>query len=99
MVGQGFAGGWHPAAIMKAGAPLVLSGPRTTDAVASSPGGSGHRWRWRDLQGRERLVAWLLALALLMAPAVAFAQFEPDWAPTSDNAFIALRAFDVGTPR
>lgn len=57
------------------------------------------RHRLRHLAARERLVAGLLALALLMAPAVALAQFLPDWAPTSDNAFIALRAFDVGTSR
>lgn len=56
-------------------------------------------FRLRDLDPRGRVVAALLALALLLAPVFAVAHFLPDWSPTSDNAFIALRALDVGTSR
>lgn len=57
------------------------------------------RCRLRDLSPRGLVVAGLLGLALLLAPAVALVHFLPDWGPTGDNALIALRAYDVGTAR
>jgi hypothetical protein len=52
--------------------------------------------RLRDLDRTGRWAAALLAAALLLAPVLAVAHFLPEWAPATDNAFIALRAYDVG---
>ena len=70
-------------------------GSASDDAVHAT----GTIFRLRDLDARSRAVAGLLALALVLAPVFAVAHFLPDWSPTSDNAFIALRALDVGTSR
>jgi hypothetical protein len=63
-------------------------------ALGLGLGAPGHRLR--DLDRTGRWVAGLLAAALLLAPVLAVAHFLPEWAPATDNAFIALRAYDVG---
>lgn len=55
--------------------------------------------RLRDLDRGGRVVAGLCALALLLAPGLAFAWAAPDWAPGGDTALMALRSLDVGTER
>ena len=55
--------------------------------------------RLRDLGPRERLVALALALALVVAPVTSAVRLFGTWTPTGDNAFIELRARDVGTVR
>jgi hypothetical protein len=55
--------------------------------------------RLRDLDRRGRVSAALFALALLLAPALAFAWAAPDWMPANDPALMAVRALDVGTSR
>ena len=54
------------------------------------------RYRLRDLDRRQRVVAALLAL-LLVAPFVASAAraVDSDWFPSGDDALIGLRAYDV----
>lgn len=59
----------------------------------------GQRYRLRELDRNGRLLAGLLASALLLAPAMAFIHFAGDFGPMNDNAFVALRAYDVGTLR
>lgn len=71
-------------------APPVSAAP----APGLGPGLAAHRLR--DLDRTGRWVAALLAAALLLAPVLAVAHFLPEWAPATDNAFIALRAYDVG---
>jgi hypothetical protein len=56
-------------------------------------------YRLRDLGPRGRLLAAAFALALTLAPALAFAWATPDWAPAGDPAFMGIRALDVGTTR
>ena len=53
----------------------------------------------RDLDHRGRLWAALFAIALLLAPVLAFAWAAPSWAPEGDPALMAVRALDVGTSR
>lgn len=55
--------------------------------------------RLRDLDRRQRFVAGAFAVALLLAPLLAFARYLPDWAPAGDPAYMAQRALDVGTGR
>jgi hypothetical protein len=55
--------------------------------------------RLRDLDRTGRIWAGVLALALLLAPVLAFAWATPEWVPTGDTAFMGLRALDVGTSR
>lgn len=57
------------------------------------------RYRLRDLDRRGRSVAAVFAVALLLAPMLAFVWAAPDWVPTGDPALMALRALDVGTSR
>lgn len=59
----------------------------------------GERYRLRDLDRSGRLLAALVGSALLLAPVMAFLHFWGDFGPMNDNAFMALRAYDVGTPR
>jgi hypothetical protein len=56
-------------------------------------------YRLRDLTRRGQLVAALLCLATVLPMVVALFQFISEWAPTGDNALIALRTLDVGTFR
>ena len=53
--------------------------------------------RLRALPRRERAWAFVVALAVLAAPAAAFAAFVPDWTPAADPALMGLRSLDVGT--
>ena len=55
--------------------------------------------RLRDLDRRGRWLAFVFALALLLAPVLAFAWAVPDWAPAGDPALMGIRALDVGTAR
>jgi hypothetical protein len=55
--------------------------------------------RLRDLDRRGRSWAALFAVALLLAPVLAFAWAAPDWVPSNDPALMAMRALDVGTSR
>jgi hypothetical protein len=55
--------------------------------------------RLRDLDRRGRVWAGLFAIALLLAPVLAFAWAAPDWVPAGDPALMAVRALDVGTSR
>ncbi|HEY8546747.1 MAG TPA: hypothetical protein VIL36_16920 [Acidimicrobiales bacterium] len=70
-----------------------------TDDGGGAAGASPPVHRLRDLDRTGRWVAALLAAALLLAPLLAAAHFLPDWVPATDNAFIALRAYDAGTER
>ena len=54
-------------------------------------------FRLRDLDRRARWVALAFALALALAPILAFAWVVPEWAPAADPALMGLRALDVGT--
>src|SRR2546421_8193792 len=56
-------------------------------------------YRLRDLDRPGRWAALAFTLALLIAPAVAFAWAMPDWAPAGDTALMGLRVLDVGTAR
>lgn len=56
-------------------------------------------YRVRDLDRRGRRWTAAFALALLLAPALAFAWAAPDWTPANDPALMSLRALDVGTSR
>jgi hypothetical protein len=67
------------------------------DAAAEWPDRPVHRVR--DLDRRGRLWVGAFALALLLAPALAFAWAAPDWAPANDPALMGLRALDVGSSR
>jgi hypothetical protein len=55
--------------------------------------------RLRDLDRRGRAVAALFALALSLAPALAFAWAVPQWTPVGDPALMGIRALDVGSSR
>jgi hypothetical protein len=55
--------------------------------------------RLRDLDARGRCLAVAFALALALAPLLAFAWAAPDWTPSNDPALMALRSLDVGTSR
>jgi hypothetical protein len=55
--------------------------------------------RLSDLDRRGRVWAGLFAIALLLAPVLAFAWAAPDWAPEGDPSLMAVRALDVGTSR
>ena len=55
--------------------------------------------RLGDLDRRGRTWAALFAVALLLAPVLAFAWAAPDWVPSNDPALMAMRALDVGTSR
>jgi hypothetical protein len=55
--------------------------------------------RLRDLDRRRRVLAAVFAVALLLAPALAFAWAAPDWTPANDPGLMGLRARDVGTER
>ncbi|MBA3280900.1 MAG: hypothetical protein H0U29_01590, partial [Acidimicrobiia bacterium] len=61
--------------------------------------GPGGVHRLRDLDSRSRLLAAVLALALLVVPLVAAAVNHGRWIPQGDDALIELRARDVGTAR
>jgi hypothetical protein len=56
-------------------------------------------YRLRDLNRRGRWVSVVFAVALLIAPLLAFAWAVPDWAPAGDTAIMGLRSLDVGTSR
>lgn len=72
-----------------------------TAGGAAVPGGASSsgpsRFRVRDLGRRGRLLAGLLALALLVAPVRAALMELPRWLPAGDDALIELRARDTGT--
>jgi hypothetical protein len=72
-------------------------GERAEAAVAIPEARQVHRLR--DLDRRGRVWAAVLAAALLLAPALAFAWAAPDWMPANDPALMAFRALDVGTSR
>ena len=69
------------------------------DELQAQPAGGPPIHRVRDLGRRARWGALAVTLALLAAPAAAFAHFVPGWAATSDPALMGLRAMDVGTSR
>jgi len=56
-------------------------------------------YRLRDLGRGGRWVALAFALALSVAPMLAFSWAVPDWAPSGDVALMGIRALDVGTAR
>jgi hypothetical protein len=61
---------------------------------ASEPGEPPHRLR--DLQGRDRLLAGLLFLAVLVPFVVSLVRaYHDGWVPSGDDANIATRALDV----
>jgi hypothetical protein len=74
------------------------SRPATDDDRASVAGRPARR-RLRDLAPAERWWAAALIAALLLAPAVAFAIFVPEWTPANDPALMGLRSLDVATTR
>ena len=73
--------------------------------AATGPARDATEWpdrpvhRVRDLDRRGRLWVGAFALALLLAPALAFVWAAPDWAPANDPALMGLRALDVGSSR
>jgi hypothetical protein len=84
---------------------LDLSDPASRRAARSerlkarAPGRERTVYRLRDLDRRGRCVSVFFALALSIAPLLAFAWAVPDWAPAGDTAIMGLRALDVGTSR
>jgi hypothetical protein len=84
---------------------LDLSEPRerrdSRSDVVRRRASEGERtvYRLRDLNRQGRWVSAVFALALSLAPLLAFAWAVPDWAPAGDTAIMGLRALDVGTPR
>jgi hypothetical protein len=78
-----------------------VADPGHADRVAVGAGLVEERpvHRVRDLDRRGRWMALLLAVALLVAPAVAFVWAVPDWSAQGDPALMAMRALDVGTER
>jgi hypothetical protein len=77
------------------------SGAGASDAGSGDAGARPERTvhRLRDLDRRGRTWAALFAVALLLAPILAFAWAAPDWVPSNDPALMAMRALDVGTTR
>jgi hypothetical protein len=86
-------------------APTDTEGPESgaggpSDAAAAGEGGPGFRYpvhRLRDLDRAGKVWAALFAVALLLAPVLAFAWAAPDWVPASDPALMGFRVLDVGT--
>ncbi len=75
------------------------AGASTTGTPAAGTPAAAPVHRLRDLDRRGRVWALLFAVALLLAPALAFAWAAPDWVPAGDPALMAVRALDVGTSR
>src|SRR5262245_3971031 len=53
----------------------------------------------RELDRGGRWLSLAFALALSLAPFLAFIWAVPDWAPANDPAHMGIRALDVGTSR
>lgn len=70
------------------------------EVPGAATGTAPHRpRRLRDLDRRGRIGAALVALALVLIPAVAAAANHGRWIPQGDDALIEVRARDVGTSR
>src|SRR5688500_2542224 len=82
-----------------AGAPSATRAPEPTSEERAAVGPDRAVHRLRDLDRRGRWVAVAFAIALALAPAVAFLRYLPDWVPAGDPAYMGLRALDVGGGR
>jgi hypothetical protein len=82
-----------------AGAPSATRATETTSEERAAVGPDRAVHRLRDLDRRGRWVAVAFAVALALAPAVAFLRYLPDWVPAGDPAYMGLRALDVGGGR
>lgn len=80
----------------EADAPPRTESTESTPAAPTPTPGPPPRHRLRDLTPRDRLAAAAIALAVLLAPIVAFVRFAPEWVAAGDNALIGQRVLDVG---